>query len=145
MMSDALSPQAAALEVLSRYYDAFNAGDAPGLLALLTDDVVHDINQGGREQGREAFAVFLERMQRSYGERLEDLVLWADPSGTRAAAEFTVQGRYLQAEAGMPTASGQAYRLPAGAFFELRAGRIARVTLYYNLADWLRQVAPGLD
>ncbi len=27
------------------YYDAFNRGDHAGMLALLTDDVVHDPNQ----------------------------------------------------------------------------------------------------
>jgi steroid delta-isomerase-like uncharacterized protein len=38
-------------------------------------------------------------------------------------------------------ARGQRYVLPAGAFFDIRDGRIARVTNYYNLQDWLRQVA----
>jgi hypothetical protein len=31
-------------------------------LSLLTDDVVHDINQGARETGKVAFAAFMERM-----------------------------------------------------------------------------------
>jgi steroid delta-isomerase-like uncharacterized protein len=43
-------------------------------------------------------------------------------------------------DAGLPPAHGQRYTLPAGAFFELRAGRIARVSNFYNLADWLQQV-----
>ena len=29
------------------------------------------------------------------------------------------------------------YRLPAGAFFALKDGRIARVTTFYNLNDWI--------
>ena len=37
-------------------------------------------------------------------------------------------------------ASGQRYTLPVGAFFDIRDGQIARVTNYYNLNDWLRQV-----
>jgi steroid delta-isomerase-like uncharacterized protein len=59
---------------------------------------------------------------------------------TRAAAEFVVHGRYLATDEGLPEAKGQTYVLPAGAFLEVREGRIARVTTYYNLQDWLRQV-----
>lgn len=142
-MSESLSPEAAARDALRQYYAAFNAGDWGGMLGLLTEDVVHDVNQGGRERGREAFGAFLERMRECYAEQVEDLVLWADVSGTRAAAEFTVLGRYLQADAGLPPAKGQEYRLAAGAFFALREGRVARVTLYYNLEEWLRQVGAG--
>ncbi|MEM6679931.1 MAG: isopropylmalate/homocitrate/citramalate synthase, partial [Pseudomonadota bacterium] len=35
----------------------------------------------------------------------------------------------------------QTYRLPAGAFLEVRDGLIARVTTYYNLKEWIRQVS----
>ena len=60
--------------------------------------------------------------------------------GTRAAAEFTVLGTYLNTDEGLPPANGQTYRLPAGAFFELRNGRVARISNYYNLPDWIAQV-----
>jgi steroid delta-isomerase-like uncharacterized protein len=127
--------------VVRAYYDAFNAGDFSGMVALLTEDVVHDINQGSRETGREAFARFMAGMQHSYRERLEDIVIMTAPDGTRAAAEFTVHGTYLAADAGLPPAHGQTYVLPAGAFLALRDGLICRVTNYYNLADWLAQVS----
>ena len=62
--------------------------------------------------------------------------------GTRAAAEFFIDGRYLATQPGLPEARGQTYRLRVGAFFEFNAqGLITRVSNYYNLADWLRQVA----
>jgi steroid delta-isomerase-like uncharacterized protein len=81
-------------------------------------------------------------MDRCYRERLEDLVVMASDDGRRAAAEFTVQGEYLAADAGLPPARGQRYVLPAGAFLALDAdGRISRVTTYYNLADWIAQVS----
>lgn len=131
-----------ALDTLQRYYAAFNAGDRESMLALLTEDVIHDINQGHSESGRDAFRTFMHRMDLCYSEQLHDLVLMADSSGTRAAAEFTVHGTYLVADEGLPPASGQSYQLPAGAFFQLRDGLIARVTMYYNLNVWLAQVAP---
>lgn len=129
------------IALIQRYYAAFNAGDMDTFLALLTDDVAHDINQGRREVGREAFGTFMGHMNRSYRERLVDMVVMASDDGRRAAAEFTVLGEYLQTDEGLPPARGQTYRLPAGAFFEVRDGRVARVTNYYNLQDWIAQVA----
>jgi steroid delta-isomerase-like uncharacterized protein len=110
------------------------------MLALLSEDVVHDINQGARELGRERFAAFLRRMAESYDEQLLDHTIMGEPSGKRFAAEFTVLGKYLKADSGLPAAHGQSYRLAAGGFFEVEAGRIRRVTTYYNLHDWLAQV-----
>jgi steroid delta-isomerase-like uncharacterized protein len=128
-------------EVLIRaYYAAFNAGDAEAMLALLTHDVAHDINQGSRETGTEAFRAFMTRMNAHYREVLHDIVVMTAADGTRAAAEFTVHGTYLATDDGLPDAKGQTYILPAGAFFDIRDGRIARVSNYYNLADWIAQV-----
>ena len=127
--------------IVRAYYAAFNAGDEAGFLALLSDDVVHDINQGGREIGKPAFGAFLARMNACYRERVEDIVVLTEPSGTRAAAEFTVHGTYLRTDEGLPEARGQTYVLPAGAFFTLRDGKVARISNFYNLQDWLRQVA----
>lgn len=122
------------------YYDAFNARDFGAMLALLTEDVVHGINQGEQEVGRDAFARFMAGMDDSYEERLTDLVVMTEATGTRAAAEFVVHGVYKHTAAGLPKASGQTYVLPAGAFFTLRDGRVARIDNFYNLEDWLRQV-----
>ena len=132
--------QTAALALLDRYYTAFNAGNWEGMLACLSDDVAHDINQGARQVGKDAFRSFLAHMERCYAEQLHDLVLMASADGTRASAEFVVHGQYLNTDAGLPEATGQRYVLPAGAFFAIENGLIARVTVYYNLADWEAQV-----
>jgi len=134
------APQGSAADLVRAYYTAFNAGDWLAMLDCLTEDVAHDINQGARETGRAAFADFLVRMERCYRERAEDLVVMASADGARAAAEFTIHGAYLMADAGLPPAHGQAYVLPVGAFFAIRDGRIARVTNHYNLQDWMAQV-----
>ena len=126
--------------LVQRYYAAFNAGDMVSFLSLLTDDVAHDINQGKRESGKAAFANFMQHMNRCYREQLVDMVVMASEDGTRAAAEFTVLGTYLSTDEGLPPASGQTYRLPAGAFFDIRDGRVARVSNYYTLPDWIAQV-----
>ncbi|HEY8011545.1 MAG TPA: ketosteroid isomerase-related protein [Rudaea sp.] len=127
--------------LIQRYYAAFNAGDWNGMLECLSDDVVHDINQGRREAGKPAFRAFLAHMERCYREQLRDIVAMASDDGVRAAAEFVVHGSYLVTDEGLPPANGQKYVLPAGAFFDVHGNRIARVTNYYNLPDWTAQVA----
>jgi len=129
--------------VIAAYYRAFNAGDAGGMLALLADDVEHHVNEGGIRRGKELFAEFCGHMGVSYRETLTDIVIFASEDGTRAAAEFTVNGEYLQTDPGLPEAKGQRYILPAGTFFALRDGLITRVTTYYNLSDWVKQVSAG--
>lgn len=131
---------AAAEALIEAYYDAFNRQDTEGFLALLTDDVVHDISQGGRETGKAAFRAFLARMNHCYEEKIVGLHVMTNADGRRAAAEFTVLGVYVETDEGLPPAQGQRYTLPAGAFFELRDGKVARISNTYNLNDWLRQV-----
>ncbi len=127
--------------LVASYFAAFNAGDAEAMIDCLADDVIHDVNQGARRKGKDRFHAFLARMAHHYREKLEDLIILVSADGTRAAAEFNVSGKYLETEPGLPPASGQAYVLPAGTFFAIRNGRIARVTTYYNLTDWIMQVS----
>lgn len=131
----------AARAVVEAYFAAFNAGDADGMLALVSDDIEHHVNQGAVRRGREAFAEFCAHMGVSYREELRDMVIFVNEDGTRAAAEFVVHGEYLRTDPGLPEAKGQRYVLPAGSFFTLRDGRIARVATHYNLADWIAQVS----
>ncbi len=140
MIIDGTRAHDRATTLILDYYAAFNRGDWAAMLALLTDDVAHDLNQSRRETGRDAFAAFLARMDRSYREQLRDIVVMAAPDGLRAAAEYVVHGEYLVADEGLPPAHGQKYVLPGGAFFDLRDGKIARVTNYYNLEDWIAKV-----
>ena len=134
----------AAERLVRAYYAAFEAGDAEAFLNLLTEDVVHDVSQGERQTGRSAFRRFIAHMDRCYRERIAGLSVMVDQQGQRAAAEFTVHGAYIATDPGVPDgtppASGQTYTLPAGAFFALRDGRVARISNHYNLNDWVRQV-----
>lgn len=129
-----------ATSLIGNYYAAFNRGDWEAMLALLTPDVVHDLNQGVRETGVEAFRAFMARMQRCYAEKLSDIRILASVDGTHAAAEYVVSGTYLSDDVGLPPANGQTYALPGGAFFEISDGRIGRVSNYYNLSEWMAQV-----
>lgn len=128
-------------DTIKTYFDAFNAGDVDTMLSCLAEDVAHHVNEGQVRTGKAAFAEFCAHMNRCYRENLTDMVIFEAENGNRAAAEYIVNGTYLETDEGLPEAKGQTYRLPAGSFFSLRDGKITRVVTYYNLADWTRQVS----
>ncbi len=141
MVGNESSARQQAVALVHAYYAAFNRGDWAGMLACLSEEVAHDLNQGARETGRTLFAAFLQRMEASYREQLRDVVVMASDDGLRVAAEYVVHGEYHHTDEGLPPARGQRYVLPGGAFFDVRDGRISRVSNYYNLQDWIAQVA----
>lgn len=126
---------------IQTYFETFNRGDVAGMLACLSDDVAHHVNEGQVRTGKDAFRAFCEHMSRCYRENLTDMVVFEAEGGTRGAAEYVVNGTYLETDEGLPEAEGQTYCLPAGSFFSLKDGLITRVVTYYNLADWMRQVS----
>ena len=128
-------------KTVEAYFAAFNAGDTEGMLACLADDVAHHVNEGQVRRGKALFAEFCAHMSRCYQEELTDMVVFEAEGGTRAAAEYIVNGTYLATDSGLPEANGQSYRLPAGSFFSLEGDKISRVVTFYNLADWVAQVS----
>lgn len=128
-------------ELIHGYYNRFNARDWNGLSELLDPEVVHEICQGGVEVGRESFRAFLERMETHYREQVYDVTVMCNEDGSRAAAEFWVEGEYLQTDPPHPEARGQTYRLRVGAFFEITGGRIGRLTNHYNVRQWVAEIS----
>lgn len=125
--------------LIQAYFDAFNRHDAEGMIATLAEDVVHDINEGGREVGKDAFRRFKTHMDDCYREQIVDLVIMTN--GDRGAAEFTVNGEYLKKDGDLPEAKGQRYSIPCAAFFEVKGDKIVRVTSYYNLRGWTAAIS----
>lgn len=126
--------------LLKNYYEYFNNGEAEKFLALLSDDVLHEVNQSEAEHGKSAFRAFVKMMDECYEETASDISITVSKDGQRAAAEFQIDGIYLKTVEGLPEATGQNYRLRVGTFFEIKNNKITRVTNYYNLPDWLEQV-----
>lgn len=127
-------------KLVQTYYAAFNNQDVEGMLACLAPSFVHEVSQGERRKGKALFKEFLTHMNKSYKETLANIVVMTDSSGSRAAAEFDLKGKYLTTDVGLPKARGQTYKLRVGAFFEIKNGKIARVSTHYNLNDWTGQV-----
>lgn len=126
--------------LVHRYMDAFNAGSIAGMLDCVSDELVHDVNAGGRRIGRERFETYLIHMARCYREAAADLVVLTANDGLHAAAEYTVRGTYVQTDDGQPPATGQTYAIRAGSFMDVEDGVITRLTTYYDLEEWIAQV-----
>jgi steroid delta-isomerase-like uncharacterized protein len=127
-----------AIDIVKSYYDNFNRKNWVGMFALLAPDIRHEVNQGEVRIGLDKYREFMQTMDECYDENLSDLVYLSDASGQRIACEFVVNGIYKKGDD--PPAHHQAYVLPAGAFLEVQAGKITRVTTYYNLPLWIKLV-----
>ena len=128
-------------QLIERYFACFNAGDREGMIACLSPDVRHDVNEGGQRIGHEKFRAFMQHMDRCYRETLTGITVMSNAEGSRGAAEFIVNGTYIATDTGLPEARGQSYVLPGGSFFEVADGRIGRLTTYYNLKAWIALVS----
>ena len=131
-------------KLIERGLAAFNAGDHDGLIACLSEDVAVDLIGEEREIGRDKARWRLAALARHFRAEIADIAIMTAPGGLRAAAEFTVRGTYLAALEGFAPASGQAFRLPAGLFFDVDdEGLISRVTVSYDRSRLASELEKG--
>lgn len=128
------------LEIVKSYYQHFNQKDWSGMAALLHADVRHEPNQGEVRVGVEKFTEFMKHMNDCYEETLTEMVFLTELTDNRVAVEFVVNGTYKNTDGDFIEAKNQTYTLPAAAFLEIKDGKIARITTYYNLQLWLKLV-----
>jgi steroid delta-isomerase-like uncharacterized protein len=112
-----------AQEIIAAYLAAFNRGDWPGMLALLADDVAHDINQGATQHGKPAFATFLDHMARCYREELRDIVIMAGPDGSRRRRNFGLKDNIWPPMKGCRRPRASAIPCPPGRFMRCAMAR----------------------
>lgn len=129
------------LEIVQQYYLYFNHQDWNGMLSLVDNEIRHEPNQGEPRIGIQKFTSFLQMMDDSYEEHLTDMVFFTEPTGTRIACEFTVNGIYKKGEEGFPEAHGQAYVIRAAAFLEVKNEKITRISTHYNVNEWINLVS----
>lgn len=127
--------------LLDTYYRALNTQDWETLLSLLADEVILDVDEGRREVGRTAVAEFMRHKAACCREQVCDIHIMISEECSRAAVEYTVCGTYAADFYNLPAASGQTYRLSGGSFFDIRSGKIIRISCYRNLQDWTAQLS----
>ncbi len=129
--------------MIADYFAAFNAGDVPGMLACLSDDVAHHVNEGQVRRGKEPFAAFCDHMSSCYRRRRStDMVLF-EARGTARARRLNMWSTAPTSKrmTGCPRRGVRPTACPRARSSMSSDGKITRVTTYYNLADW---IASGL-
>jgi len=128
------------LDIIKNYYQSFNNKTYDGMLNLLHDSIIHDINQGEQQIGKNQFNIFLQNMDNYYNETLTSFQYMSNHDGSRIAVEFICDGVYKKTCEGLPPAKGQKYHLNVVCIFEIKDSLISRISNYYNLEEWLAQV-----
>jgi steroid delta-isomerase-like uncharacterized protein len=136
-----MTNQESTLKLIQAYYQGFNDKNWDAIFAMLDPGIVHEVCEGPTERGLQAFKEFVYGMNKHYSERHEDFAIMATQDGAHASAEFMCYGKYHTTCPGLPTAKNQDYKLRVGAFFEIKNGKIARVSTHYNLKAWIASVS----
>ena len=126
--------------LVENYYQTFVNKDLSGFLQLLTEDVVHEINQGPTEKGKALFKTFMID-HFIHDQNVDDLIIFSSPDGKYATSRFNCSGKYEKSVEGLPLAKGQLWKIPVVTYFEFRDNLISHVAVYYNLKDWIDQVS----
>lgn len=111
------------------------------MLDLLSEDIIHEVNQGKERHGKVLFSDFLQHMDRCYDEQLTDLTFYQCEDPQKFAIEFLVEGTYKKTDEGLPEAKQQKYSIPAASFITIKNCQIRKVVTYYNLPKWIDLVS----
>ena len=125
-------------QLVAQYFSSFNHADWDGMLALMSKDVIHDLNESNRQVGLEAFTAQLNANKQSFLEVISDIETDV-PNPSRAIAAYTISGQYLATAPGMPTARGQRYRVAGKSIFDIRDGKITRIISEFDEASRRKQ------
>lgn len=129
------------IKLIKTYFDALNRKDMDRYFSIMDANVIHDINQGESEQGLEKFKIFMEKSNASFDEKLNNIVIMVSDDGKYGAATWMDHGVYVKDYPGFEVkAKKQNYTLSGGHFFEIRNGKLYRVTTYYNATDFMKQI-----
>ncbi len=139
--------EAAASDTLARWYEAWNAHDVDAISALMTDDVRYEDPAAPSPvmHGRTAVEQYVRSAFAGVPDlHLEKLEEWLTPGGDVIASYFRFSGTF----AAELTAPGLPALAPTGGRLqmlgmdrsEIRAGRVARHQIFWDIAELSRQL-----
>lgn len=120
--------------------EALNRRDADAAVAYLTEDcVLVNIGTGQRTVGREAIREDHLALFAMYSDMRIEKTTFLSTGDGHYATEWIMTGVHTGDAPGLP-ATGKPFRISGAGVGEIRDGRIARVTEYWNMAEFLIQV-----
>jgi ketosteroid isomerase-like protein len=126
------------VEIVQRMYEAFHGGDFEAALAHFDDEVVIDTTHGrvdgGVAQGRDSVAPMIAQWIAAFEDWREEIDE-IRALGDKVYVAATQRGRGKE--------TGIDVETPYGIVYEVRDGRIARLTMYIERKDALRAAGAG--
>lgn len=120
-------------------FAAYEPYDEEKVLSLHTDDYVYeDVARGVVVRGKAQFAAFLREFFSAFPDYKGQLTS-SFVSGDRACVEYVMTGTHTGDLPGLP-ATGKRISLRMAEIWELRDGKIAKASSYYDAATMLRQL-----
>lgn len=126
--------------IVERWVEAWNAHNGEQMAALFTDDGVYeDLAFEFVMEGQRGIATWVSITIAGVPDARAELV-YAFRAGDRAAAHWIFSGTHTGVWGPALPPTGQPFSLPVASLFELEGDLIRRVSDYYNLTSFLRQV-----
>lgn len=125
-------------KIVAAYYAAYNKQDITGQIALMAPEFKHFQNSGKVEIGTDAYRKYTAAVYTEVKEEVYqiDYIVGQDPM--QIAAQSRARGEYFQ-NPDIKT-QRQKYDIPLAEFFEVRDGKITKLSTYYNELEWENQV-----
>ena len=138
MAAQATSP-AANVQLVRSGFQAFNAGDTDGFLALAAPELISNLAELPEPQhGRDAWRQGVEMMRRAFPDlqaHIEDIFATGDKVAVRVRFRGTHSGEFL----GIP-ATGRTVEYVSHEFYRIAGGLIAEEWICSDMATLLRQL-----
>lgn len=128
-------------QIISQYYESFNAREYDKLYSLIDDNITHQFNFEPEMQGKKAFIDFITQGTSNYDEKVTDYVLMSGDDQKSYATICKIDGKYLKTDESGIEAKGQEYQIEVLNYFEIENNKITRAKCYFNEQDWVLQVA----
>lgn len=127
--------------VAEAYYMAYNKADVEGQTKLMTDDMIYHSNSDKIRVGKDAYHKYTVGLFKEIDEKCIDIKYFVDEAQGVVTAQSRVEGKYVTSSEGLPKAKGQKYNIPVVEVFEIKDGKIKKLTTYYNEDLWKTQIS----
>jgi steroid delta-isomerase-like uncharacterized protein len=147
-MSVSTSPEQAR-RLVDEFYAAWSLHQPERIDVIFTDDGVYEDIAGGQVRHGTSEIKDLLRANFTFAPdfqvRLESFVVAGDTATTEWVIEGTQAGPTQAGSIGELSATGRRFRLRGASILVFRAGRIAHVKDYYDMATFLRQLGAKIE
>jgi steroid delta-isomerase-like uncharacterized protein len=128
-------------KLIENFYANFNALELDKMVAVLSEDVKHEMNKGGLEKGKAAFSEMMKKSTKHYNEKVGNVIYMVSDDGKHVATKFEFTGKYISTDDSQIPAKNQPYQGTAINYFEIENGKITYTASWYDENEWKKQIS----